>query len=92
MLSAVDPLSRTVHLTTDRWEHIIDGHPEMGSLRGEVLRAIREPSELLRAPRVGEDWYYLHGAGPSQWLKVVVAFDENNDGSVLTAFPRRRKP
>ncbi len=50
MLSAVDPLGRTVHLTADRWEHIIDGHPEMGSLRGEVLRAIREPSELLRAP------------------------------------------
>lgn len=92
MLSAVDPLGRTVNLTADRWEHIIDGHPEMGSLRGEVLRAIREPSELLRAPRVGEDWYYLQGAGPSQWLKVVVAFDENNDGSVLTAFPRRRKP
>ncbi|HXA54409.1 MAG TPA: hypothetical protein VNV37_05980 [Solirubrobacteraceae bacterium] len=64
----------------------------MGSLRGEVLRAIREPSELLRALRVGEDWYYLQGTGPSQWLKVVVAFDENNDGSVLTAFPRRRKP
>jgi hypothetical protein len=92
MLSAVDPLGRTVNLTADRWEHIIDGHPEMASLRGEVLRAIREPSELLRAPRVGEDWYYLQGAGPSQWLKVVVAFDENNDGSVLTAFPRRRKP
>jgi hypothetical protein len=64
----------------------------MGSLHAEVLRAISEPSELLHSPRVGEDWYYLQGAGPSRWLKVVVAFDENNDGSVLTAFPRRRKP
>ena len=42
---------------------------------------------MLHSPRVGEDWYYLQGAGPSRWLKVVVAFDENNDGSVLTAFP-----
>ncbi len=92
MLSAVDPLGRAVHLTADRWEHIIDGHPEMEGLRAEVVRAIREPSELLHSPRVGEDWYYLQGAGPSRWLKVVVAFDENNDGDVLTAFPRRRKP
>jgi hypothetical protein len=65
MLSAVDPLGRTVHLSADRWEHIIDGHPEMGSLHAEVLKAIREPSELLHSPRVGEDWYYLQGADPS---------------------------
>ncbi len=70
------------------------GHPEMRSLRTEVLRAIREPSELPHAPRVGEDWYYLQGAGPSQWLKVVIAFDENNNGSVLTGrwqLPGRRQ-
>jgi hypothetical protein len=29
---------------------------------------------------------------PSRWLKVVVAFDEDSVGSILTAFPRRNKP
>ena len=53
MLSAVDPLGRTAHLTADRWEHIIDGHPEMGSLHAEVLKAIREPSEVAPQPACG---------------------------------------
>ncbi len=92
MLSVTDPLGRTIHLTADRWEHIIDGHPEMGTLHAEVLRAIREPTQILHGPRAGEDWYYLQGAGPSSWLKVVVVFDEDESGNALTAFPRRRKP
>jgi hypothetical protein len=25
----VDPLGRTVHLSDERWEHIVDGHPYM---------------------------------------------------------------
>jgi hypothetical protein len=36
--------------------------------------------------------FYLRGAGPSRWLKVVVAFDEDSVGSIRTAFPRRSKP
>jgi hypothetical protein len=92
MLSLLDPLGRTVQLTADRWEHIIEGHPEMASLQSQVLQAVQEPSEIVHSPRAGEDWYYLQDAGPSRWLKVVAAFDENSDGSGLTAFPRRRKP
>jgi hypothetical protein len=35
----------------------------------------------------------FQSAGPSMWLKVVVAFDEDtNTGIVRTAFPRRTKP
>jgi hypothetical protein len=70
MLSVTDLYGRAIRLTADRWEHIIDGYPEMEGLRTEVLRAIREPTEVLHGPRPGEDWYYLQGAGPSSWLKV----------------------
>ncbi len=92
MLSAVDPLGRTVHLTVDRWEHIIDGHPYMAPYQADMLRAVRAPTEHMVQPRPGQDWFYLEDAGPSRWLKVVVAFDEESNGSVRTAFPRRRKP
>jgi hypothetical protein len=92
VLSAVDPLGRTVHLTADRWEHIIDGHPYMAPYQPDVLRAVRVPTEHMVQPRLGQDWFYLEDAGPSRWLKVVVAFDEESNGSVRTAFPRRRKP
>ncbi len=69
-------------------EHIIDGHPYMTRYRVEVLRAVREPTERIAQPRPGEDWFYLEGAGPSRWLKVVVAFDEKSIGSIRTAFQR----
>jgi hypothetical protein len=90
--SVADPLGRTVHLTDERWEHIVDGHPYMAAHQADVLRAIREPSERIEQARPGQDWFYLEGAGPSRWLKVVVAFDEDSTGRVRTAFPRRSKP
>jgi hypothetical protein len=91
-LAVVDPLGRTVHLTAERWEHVIRRHPYMGVFQAEVLQAIVAPTEIVRGPRPGQDWYYLRDAGPSRWLKVVVAFDEESAGSIRTAFPRRSKP
>jgi hypothetical protein len=92
MDEAVDPHGRTIHLTEERWRHIIDGHPYMAPFRAEVLRAVKAPTDLIEQPRPAQDWFYLQDAGPSRWLKVVVAFDENSVGSIRTAFPRRSKP
>jgi len=92
LTSVIDPLGRTVHLTAERWAHIIDGHPYMTSYMADVVRAIETPSDRIAQARPGQDWFYLEGAGPSSWLKVVVAFDEESVGSVRTAFPRRSKP
>lgn len=52
-------------------------------------RSRRRPRRWLAA---GEEWFYLHDAGPSRWLKVVVVFDRPASGRIITAFPRRRKP
>jgi hypothetical protein len=92
MDEAIDPLGRTVYLTEERWRHIIDGHPYMAPFRGEVLQAVEAPTDLIEKPRSDQDWFYLRDAGPSRWLKVVVAFDEDSTGSIRTAFPRRSKP
>ncbi|MGH2853006.1 MAG: hypothetical protein ACRDLF_02285 [Solirubrobacteraceae bacterium] len=80
-------MHQTVHLTAERWEHIIDGHPYMAAHCAEVLRAVREPTERIAQPHPGQDWFYLEGAGPSRWLKVVIAVRWEH----RTAFPRRRK-
>jgi hypothetical protein len=92
METTTDPLGRIVSLTDERWEHIVDGHPYMASFRADVLRAVEEPTDRIEQPRVGQDWFYLQDVGPSRWLKVVVAFDEESVGSIRTAFPRRSKP
>lgn len=92
MQSVVDPYGRTVRLSDERWAHIIRRHPYMDAFRAEVLEAVALPTEIVRGPRPGQDLYYRRDAGPSRWLKVVVAYDENDTGSVRTAFPRRSKP
>ena len=88
----IDSLGRTVRLPEERWQHIIDGHPYMAPFHAEVLRAVEAPTDLIEQPRSGQDWFYLRDSGPSRWLKVVVAFDEDSVGSIRTALPRRSKP
>jgi hypothetical protein len=88
-----DPDGRVVELTAERWEHITapDGHPELAVHRDAVLRAVSEP-DLRRAGREpSEEWFFLAGIGPSRWLQVVVAYDENR-GWIVTAFARRSDP
>jgi hypothetical protein len=81
-----DPQDRDVLLDTERWDHIIDGHPELGEIQDEILRAIESPTDVLKGRTSDEEWFYLEGAGPSRWLKVVVAFDQANGGRIITAF------
>jgi hypothetical protein len=88
---SIDPDGLRVTLSDTRWAHIIAGHPELTDLRADVLGAVHEPTEIIEG-RTGQRWYYREGAGPSAWLKVLVAFDDKGNGSVITAFPRRRKP
>jgi hypothetical protein len=87
-----DPQGRGVLLGVERWEHIVDGHPELGHVQEEVLRAVESPTEVMPGRSSDEEWFYLEGAGPSRWLKVVVVFDQSNRGRIITAFGRRRKP
>ncbi|MBA2262929.1 MAG: hypothetical protein H0W03_09710 [Solirubrobacterales bacterium] len=79
-------------LTAERWGHIVDGHPELKVHREDVLRAIEAPTETTAGRGTDEEWFYLAGAGPSRWLKVVVLFERPASGRIITAFPRRRKP
>jgi hypothetical protein len=55
--SVIDPLGRTVHLTAERWEHVIDGHPYMAPYMTDVVRAIEAPSERIAQARPGQDWF-----------------------------------
>ena len=87
-----DPRGREVSLDDERWEHIIDGHPELRDMQVDILRTVESPSEVIAGRGPDEEWFYLAGAGPSRWLKVVVIFDRQGSGRIITAFGRRRKP
>jgi len=86
-----DPDGASVELTFELWRHIVHAHPELAIWRRSVLVAIRSPTEIHPGRKSNERFHYLLGAGPSLWLKVVVAFEEER-GFVVTAFARRRFP
>ena len=87
-----DPRGREIVLTGERWEHIMEGHPELKAHQEEVLRAVEAPSQTAPGREPDEEWFYRTHVGPSRWLKVVVVFDSAGGGRIITAFPRRRKP
>lgn len=89
--SVTDVLGRRVILRSDRWDHIVSGHPEIGAHLEVVLAAVRRPDVWHPGHEQQEEWFYLRDAGPSRWLKVVVLYDHDK-GSIVTAFARRRMP
>jgi hypothetical protein len=93
LAEVVDPDGRRVELTVERWQHIIgtESHPELATHREAVLRAVKAPNRRLRGRKQNEEWFYLAGVGPSQWLKVVVAYAQGR-GFITTAFARRSFP
>ena len=91
LATVLDPDERRVELTRDRWAHIVGGHPELRAHRADVMRALGAPTVRMPGRGSGEEWFYLEGAGPSRYLKVVVRF-RGDRGHVITAFARRSMP
>jgi len=87
-----DRQGREVLLSPGHWRHIVSAHPEIEVFEAEIRRAVESPTTALAGRQPDEEWLYLEGAGPSRWLKVVVVFDNESSGRIITAFARRRKP
>lgn len=89
--TTIDLDGTPVELTAERWNHILRGHPDLAPHRDAILAAISAPTIRRPGREPNEWWHYLEGAGPSRWLKVVVAY-EGDRGYVRTAFARRSFP
>jgi hypothetical protein len=65
-----DPNGRTVELTDERWDHIVERHPEIQTLHETVLQAVEAPDRHMPGRLVNEEWYYVETDTPSNWLKA----------------------
>lgn len=86
--SVLDPLKRTITLTSDAWEHIHKGHEEIKV--GAVKTTVESPEFIFPSNKEPKsDLYYRLGVDDEYrnlYYKVVVKFDEIEKGSVVTAF------
>jgi hypothetical protein len=78
-------------LTDERWQHICNGHPELAPRQRHVMAAVSNPDHRRAGRWPDEAWFYLATTYPSQWLKVVVRYEQGR-GRIITAFPRRSLP
>lgn len=71
---------------------IVRDHPEVASYKDDALQAVATPDHVMPDPS-SEDRkrFYLHDAGPSRWLLVVVSY-EQTPARIITVFANRKDP
>jgi hypothetical protein len=73
-------------------EKIVRDHPEICAHLSAVLRAVSRPDHVAPDPIFAKRTrYYVRGAGPSQWLLVVVSY-EQTPARIVSAFANRKDP
>ncbi len=87
-----DPDGRRVVLIRPVWEEKISrGHPEIAGHLDAVLETVARPDHTERDPLPGRIRFYRRSVGPSQWLLVVVSF-EQEPARIITALATRKDP
>src|SRR3989344_925484 len=82
----IDKTGRKIHLTNERWRHIIIKHPDIAGKAEEVKRLLEKPD--LTTPHKFDDNmknYYKYNKKDKNYLLVSVKY-LNGDGFVATAF------
>ena len=91
IFEVVDPRGYKIVCSEDSLNnHIIPHHPMMKGQEEEIKATLENPELGLiyqDANRPERNIYYKLRKKRDSYLKVVVEFDKNNDGIVITAFP-----
>jgi hypothetical protein len=77
-----------IRLTTERWRHIIKGHPEMENQKEHVLETIINPDFILSGD-FGEliaVKFYEKSPLTSKYLVTIYKEAVKSDGFVITAY------
>jgi hypothetical protein len=77
-----------VRLTRERWDHIINNHPEMADQKEKVLETASNPDLIQQADlqTLIAAKYYLKTPLSDKFLSVVYKETGTNDGFILTAY------
>ncbi len=88
VLEVKDRNGKIVHLTDERYKHILK-HPEMQNSFGIIENTIKNPDKMLQYSRDSAiRFYYTHHKNRksnAKYLRVVVKY-LNGEGFVVTAF------
>ena len=96
MISGVDPFGRTILLSRAVWQtHVLTQRPWMAGNEESLVQAIAAPSWINHDVDYEdrECFYAEHAlpAFPHLLIKVVVQFDDDANGTVITVYPLKRQ-
>ena len=77
-----------VRLSTERWQHISEGHPELAHPRSAVLEAITNAEYVLEG--TAGELLAVHRVDSGKVLVVAYREVDAQDGFVITAFVTSR--
>ena len=77
-----------IRLTDERWEHIVDSHPELASYRETVLDAVEKPDYILASRRGA--FAAVVVLGRKAFLHVFYVEKSRRDGFILSALVEER--
>ena len=89
LFNVVDPRGKTVSCSEECWQkHIVGARFWMKDSQAIVIGAVKSPDAILSDADFSErECYYQIDKKKRKYMKVVVLFDKDNKGSVITAFP-----
>lgn len=73
-----------IRLTSERWEHILDSHPELASFRDTLLDAVENPDYILASR--GGAFAAVVVLGRKAFLHVFYVEKGRRDGFILSAY------
>ncbi len=73
-----------IRLTDERWEHILDSHPEMASYQETILDAVENPDYILTSRRGALAAVVV--LGRKAFLHVFYVEKGQHDGFILSAY------
>jgi hypothetical protein len=87
----IDPQGRTVWLTRERWEHIIDGHREVERHLPGLKQCVEKAEKRTRGKYEDTEKLWVRNVGPAKWFSVLVRY-EGRTGTVRTAYADGKGP
>lgn len=93
LFKVLDPQGWTITLDSERWQHIVNGHPEMATFLPKLQETITTPEIIQQDRKRSETHYYYRLSGRSLsrqkdiYVNAVVArYEATKTGFVKTAF------
>jgi len=84
-----EKFGKLIRLTKERWNHIIDRHPEVKPYLSKIKITIQEPEIIIENPyNKNEKYYHKYFKGLKNFLIVIL---ETNKKFIITAFIARKR-